>query len=57
MMPPSKDCITNGCNNRISLLDFLDMCYVCYSKIPKYIPFDQFNLYSKLKSEKENRGD
>jgi len=57
MMPQTKECITNGCNNRISRFGFFDICYVCYAKIPDYIPINQINLYSKLKSEKENRGD
>jgi hypothetical protein len=54
MRLPSTECITNGCNNRITMVSYWSICIKCYENTPEHIPVDQINLYNELKAEKEN---
>jgi hypothetical protein len=47
----TKECITDGCKNKVHLGSYWKICIDCYSDVPDHIPTEQVNLYSELRQE------
>jgi hypothetical protein len=50
----SKECITDGCRNRVHDTSYWKICIDCYGEVPNHIPLEQANLYCILKRDKEH---